>query len=311
MDLEKELREYLEYCQYRKELNAKTIKAYRIDLRQYFDFVGDEIFQRKRNEEFVTMLHKTFQQRTIKRKIASVKAFLRYLEDEEVFAESNPYRKIKVKFKETKSLPRVIPKNEIVKLLSFMYTALDKKGDRCSVLRDLSAVEMLFATGIRVYELSNLKAGNIDLTEGIIQIEGKGGKDRYVQIGNQQVLKLLQRYYIQNKGVIDTCGYFFINRDGKRLTEQSVRNMLKKYAQLSGITRNITPHMFRHSVATYLIEEGVDIVFVQKMLGHASIKTTQIYLHIASKMQMEILRVKHPRNNMQIGYDVNWNEAEF
>lgn len=113
------------------------------------------------------------------------------------------------------------------------------------------------------------------------------------------VLELLQKYFLQNEMAIRRSGYFFVNRNGKRYTEQSIRLMVKQYSRLAGIERNITPHMFRHSFATYLIEEGADISCVQPMLGHSSIKTTQIYVHVAAKMQAEILRNMHPRNRME------------
>ena len=105
---------------------------------------------------------------------------------------------------------------------------------------------------------------------------------------------------MENENEIKKSGCFFINNRGKRYTEQSIRAMLKKYAKQAGIERNITPHMFRHSFATYLIEEGVDVSCVQQILGHSSIKTTQIYIHIAAKKQAEILREMHPRNSMSI-----------
>lgn len=110
----------------------------------------------------------------------------------------------------------------------------------------------------------------------------------------------MKKYYAQNENAIKKNGYFFINSRGGRYTEQSVRLMLKKYTRLAGIERNITPHMFRHSFATYLIEEGVDVSCVQQILGHSSIKTTQIYIHIAARKQAEILREMHPRNRMKI-----------
>ena len=106
--------------------------------------------------------------------------------------------------------------------------------------------------------------------------------------------------YNQNASAIKKSGFFFVNSRGSRYTEQSIRLMLKKYTKLAGIDRNITPHMFRHSFATYLIEEGVDISCVQQILGHSSIKTTQIYIHVAAKIQAEILREMHPRNRMNI-----------
>lgn len=166
--------------------------------------------------------------------------------------------------------------------------------------RDQAVVEMLFATGARVSEISNLKADCVDLNSGLIRIMGKGAKERYIQIGEPEVLNLLKKYYTDNEKEIKACGYFFINQRNQRFTEQSIRGMIKKYAKQAGIERNITPHMFRHSFATYLIEEDVDISCLQRILGHSSIRTTQIYIHVAARKQADILRTKHPRNKMVI-----------
>ncbi len=292
---------YLEYCKFRKELDAKTIKAYRIDLKQYFEFVGSDEPQKDEIESYITNLHKEYKQKTVKRKIASLKAFYNYLEEEE-YIQVSPLRKIKVKFKETVTLPRIIPREEIERLLNYMYSygQEDRHGDDKFWLRDIAVVEMFFAIGARVYEISNIHADCVDLNSGLIRIMGKGGKERCVQIGDESVLDLLNRYYQANEAAIKKCGYFFVNRRGNRFSEQSIRNMMKKYSKLAGIERNITPHMFRHSFATYLIEEGVDVSCVQRILGHSSIKTTQIYIHVAAKKQAEILRDRHPRNKMNI-----------
>lgn len=288
---------YLEYCQYRKELNAKTISAYKIDLKQYFDFIGGDILDKRKIEEFITGLHKKYKQKTVKRKIATIKAFYIYLEEEE-FIQENPFRKIKVKFKENFVLPRIIPKKEIEQLLNYMYSHPGKNEKYW--LRDIAVVEMLFAVGARVYEISNIRRECIDLNTGTMQIMGKGGRERYLNVVSPSVLELLKKYYSANECLIRQSGYFFINRNGNRYTEQSIRLMVKKYCRLAGIERNITPHMFRNSFATYLIEEGADISCVQPILGHSSIKTTQIYIHVAAKMQAEILRNMHPRNKMEL-----------
>lgn len=301
MRLEDKLVAYLKYCEYRKELDKKTLKAYRIDLRQYFEYVCMDNPDKEKIEEYITQLHKNYKQKTVKRKIASIKAFYNYLEENEIIAE-NPFRKIKVKFKETVTLPRIIPREEIEKLLNHMYQCLNEhnKTFRKYMLRDIAVIEVFFATGARVYEISNIREESINLNTGLIRLMGKGGKERYVQISNTSVLEVLKKYYDENKQTIRKCGYFFINNRENRYTEQSIRMMLKKYTKQAGIERNITPHMFRHSCATYLIEEGVDVSCVQQILGHSSIKTTQIYIHIAAKKQAEILREMHPRNNMQI-----------
>ena len=301
MRLEDKLAAYLEYCEYRKELDRKTLKAYRIDLRQYFEYICVDEPDKEKIEEYVTHLHKSYKQKTVKRKIASIKAFYNYLEETEIIAES-PFRKIKVKFKETVTLPRIIPREEIEKLLNHMYQCLNEndKASRKFMLRDVALIEVFFATGARVYEISNIRDDSINLNTGLIRLMGKGGKERYVQISNTSILEVLKKYYDENEQSIKKSGYFFVNNRESRYTEQSIRLMLKKYTKQAGIERNITPHMFRHSFATYLIEEGVDVSCVQQILGHSSIKTTQIYIHIAAKKQAEILKELHPRNNMKI-----------
>ena len=152
-----------------------------------------------------------------------------------------------------------------------------------------------------MYEISNIRTECVNLSSGLIRILGKGHKERYIQIGDAEVLALLNKYYVEYKEEISKSGYFFVNNCGNRYTEQSVRLMIRKYTEAAGIRRKITPHMFRHSFATFLIEEGVDISCVQQILGHSSIQTTQIYIHVAAKKQADILRTRHPRNKMMIG----------
>ena len=301
MNLQNNLKKYLEFCKYRKELSPKTIKAYRIDLTQYLHYISENVLQKEKIEDYITQLHKKYKQKTVKRKIASIKAFYRYLEDAEIIKE-NPFHKIQVRFKETVNLPRIIPREEIEQLLNCMYKILDTSSNvkKNYILRDIAVIEMFFATGARVYEISGIKNECIDLNTGLVRFMGKVGKERYVQISNSHVLKILRKYYVENETSIKKSGYFFINQRGNRYTEQSIRIMLQKYTQKAEIDRHITPHMFRHSFATYLIEDGVDISCVQQILGHSSIKTTQIYIHIAAKKQAEILKRLHPRNRMKI-----------
>lgn len=293
---------YLEFCKYRKKLDQKTVKAYRIDLNQFFIYLNQKEPDKLLIESYITHLHKKFKPKTVKRKLASIKAFYNYLEEEEILEYDNPFRKIKVKFKEASTLPRIIPRETIEQLLNYMYAQKGQTEKKCQkqIIRDLSVVEVFFATGARVYEISNLRYDSIDLNSGSIRIMGKGKKERYIQIGEPSILKLLNEYYVLHENEIKNSGYFFVNRLGKRFTEQSIRLMLRKYAKNAGIEQHITPHMFRHSFATYLIEEGVDISYVQRILGHSSIKTTQIYIYVASKKQAEILRTMHPRNKMNI-----------
>ena len=243
--------EYLKFCQFRKELDEKTLKAYRIDLRQFFDFCDSADPSREKIEEYVTELHRQYKHKTVKRKIASIKAFYHYLEEEEII-EDTPFRKIRVNFKESFILPRIIPRVEIEQLLNCMYAQYERLDGlaRKLWLRDMAVVEMFFATGARVSEISNIQKNNIDLTSGLLCIEGKGDKERYVQIGDEDVLTLLREYYSENAEDIEKCGSFFVNIRGKRFTEQSIRGVLKRHAKQAGIERKLTPHMVRHSLAT-------------------------------------------------------------
>lgn len=297
--------EYLYYGRKQRKLDEKTIRAYYIDLKQFSDYSGQKevVMSRELIRQYILHLHELYKQKTVKRKIASLKAFYSYLEEEEIIGDS-PMRKIRTEFREEKVLPRTIPYSTLETLLSYMYSLkLQEKSTECRTKllnRDIAVVETLFATGIRISELCNLTQKSIDLEQGIFCIKGKGNKERYLQIGTVQVLEQLQEYKQRWEEELKQTDYFFLNRFGERYSEQSARRMVKRYADLAMIDLHVTPHMFRHAFATLLLEEEVDIRFIQKMLGHASITTTQIYAEVASKKQMEILRRKHPRNYMKI-----------
>lgn len=292
---------FLDYCKSRKALNDKTIKAYRIDLRQFAEY-ADNVFSKETICHYINILHEQFKPKTIKRKIASVKAFTHYLLIEDVI-ETNPFNKIDVSFKEPAILPKTIPLNIIKSILSHAYTFLSEAETdyqkRCTA-RDIAVLEILFATGARVSEICNLTHSSVDLINHTIKIFGKGSKERMIQIENPDVLKALQNYYILFQEDIKSCGFFFINKLHNRLSEQSVREIICKYTTMTEYNIHITPHMFRHSFATLLLDEDVDIRYIQKLLGHSSITTTQIYTHVAMAKQKEILAVKHPRNKIKV-----------
>ena len=164
----------------------------------------------------------------------------------------------------------------------------------------IAIIEILFSTGIRISELCNLKKSDVNLYDGSILIFGKGSKERIIQIGSTDVLQLLVTY----KGVfsqeIEKANRFFVNPNATPLSDQAVRRMLKKYSALCGITLHITPHMFRHTFATSLLEADVDIRYIQEMLGHSSINVTEIYTHVALSKQKDILQSKHPRHGFKL-----------
>lgn len=294
--------DYLRYCEYQKNLNSKTLKAYKIDLTQFCSFNNNktEFVNKTSITKYIAYLHTTFKPKSVKRKIASLKAFCNYLENEEII-ELNPFSKIKLNYKEPFHLPKVISLENLQRILSTMYNDIgtgDTNYKLRTTLRDIAVIEMLFATGMRVSELCGLSINDVDLSNKTIRIFGKGARERILQIENIDVLKSLQKYFEFNRELIIKSGCFFVNKLGKRLSEQSVRAMLNDYTKRAQINLHITPHMIRHSFATLLLEEDVDIRYIQQMLGHSSITTTQIYTHVASSKQKQILLTKHPRNKL-------------
>lgn len=293
--------EFFDYCRFHKKLNDKTLRAYEIDLYQYTLFSNS--LSKESLWSYIEHLNRLYKPKTVKRKLATLKAFVHFLLIKDLI-ESNPFDKIETCIREPLLLPKTIPLDTISKLISFSYRQISAaKTDLqlAAAIQNAAIIELLFATGARIAEICNLRFENIDLLGGTIKFYGKGSKERVVPIENEAVLNILNRYISVNTERLSICEFFFINRLGKRMTEQSVRNMLNGYCGLCGIGMHITPHMFRHSFATLLLEEDVDIRYIQKMLGHSSIITTQIYTHVTSSKQKEIIKAKHPRNKIYIG----------
>ena len=295
--------DFICYCQFHKKLSEKTIAAYRIDLTQYRTFSHE--LTRESIGDYIVHLNKCYKPKTVKRKIATLKAFVHFLLIKDRI-DANPFDKIDTSIKEPLMLPKTIPLDTIGRLISFAYKQIDiAKTDyqiKCSV-RNAAIIELLFATGGRVAEICSLHSRDVDIVHRRVKLYGKGSKERVVPIENQSVLNILERYRAISEKKRITTDYFFINKLGHRITEQSVRNMIRNYYKQCGITLHITPHMFRHSFATLLLEEDVDIRYIQRLLGHSSITTTQIYTHVTSAKQKEIIKAKHPRN--KLGYVAN------
>lgn len=296
---------YLDYCKYRKGLNKKTLKAYKTDLVQYIHYLEtisatENGLQRSFVDAYITQLHTLFKPKSAKRKIASLKAFFHYLVYSEIL-KINPFDKIDTSFREPKLLPRTIPLHMIQSFLSTLYAQMEfvrtDYQNRC-LLRDIAVCELLFATGMRISELCSLSPEALDLENGTVRIWGKGAKERILPISHPDVLSALHRYKEEFREDIGICGYFFVNRLHKPLSDQSVRFMINKYAALANLNIHITPHMFRHSFATLLLEQDVDIRYIQKILGHSSITTTEIYTHVSSSRQKDLLEKKNPRNSI-------------
>ena len=294
---------YIDHCRFQKGLSPQTLKAYQIDLNQFVAFapVPGNGYTKENVQAYIAYLHSKYKIKSVKRKIATLKAFFNYLEFEELI-DRNPFRKMQIRLHEPFLLPRTIPLSSIDAILQCAYhqKSLLKNNlyQHRSTQRDIAVLELLFASGMRVSELCTLQPSSVDLANSTIKIYGKGAKERIIQIGNTAVLAALSAYYQAFSEEITKSGWFFTNRLGSQLSDQSVRLMIQKYTMIAGIEQHITPHMFRHSFATLLLEEDVDIRYIQQLLGHSSITTTQIYTHVTSKKQRDILTAKHPRNKI-------------
>lgn len=307
-ELTQNINDYLEYCQAHKRLDAKTQKAYRIDLGQFAHQIPTSdvtAITSRILENYIAKLHQQYAPKTVKRKIASTKAFFHYLEYRERIAQS-PFHKLELKFREPVTLPKTISLHAVETLLSTIYQqhqTAKTEYQRKNALRDAAVIETLFATGIRISELCTLKMQDVDLLEHSILIYGKGSKERKLQIGSHEVANVLIQYRDTYINAIQHCNHFFANQNGTPLSDQSVRRMINKYTTLASIESHITPHMFRHTFATSLLEADVDIRYIQEMLGHSSIHITEIYTHVAMSKQRDILMNKHPRKDFRVGSD--------
>ena len=300
--------EFIFHCQYEKNLSQKTLKAYNIDLKQFLEYENIEKVSIKNIDKHVLKLYiqhlfeRNLKEKTIKRKLATLKAFFNNLEfDEQIVV--NPFRKIRISIKEPKRLPKTLSLREVKKLLSYLYKikhSIDKsKYAYKAIVRDILILELLFATGMRVSEISHLQLSDIDVRTNVVKIIGKGDKERSIHICESEIKNILKEYLTLLEHISKNKKFLFINRLDEQISEQSIRFMIKKYQKLAGIEKHITPHMFRHSFATMLLEEGVDIRYIQHLLGHASIATTQIYTQVNLKHQKKIITTKHPRKNLQ------------
>lgn len=299
------INDYLELCQYQKRLDYKTLNAYRTDLEQFIEHISPATIEEitpATLEKFISQLHQKYKPKTVKRKIASLKAFFHYLEYKELITK-NPFNKVQVKFREPVILPKTIPLSTAEAFLSTIYHQKNSAKtvyQRRNALRDAAVIELLFSTGMRISELCSLKINDVNLQDGSVLIFGKGAKERCMHIGNENILSVLNEYKQDYLTEMLNCKHFFANQSGRVLSAQTVRRMINKYCSLAAIELHITPHMFRHTFATCLLEADVDIRYIQEMLGHSSINITEIYTHVALSKKKDILSTKHPRKDFNI-----------
>lgn len=311
MTLSKAVDDFVWHCEYERTLRPKSIKAYRTDLVQFRAFVaakhGDPavgVIGREVLREYLQRLVETFKPRSAKRKMATLKAFFNHLEFQDVLV-VNPLRKMKVQIRSPDQLPRIMSRYQVRGILKEAYSrkagleAADSTDGRFhAAIRDVAVLELLFATGMRVSEVSRLAKVGVDLRRSCVRVLGKGNRERLIPVCGEEVAQALAQYAkLFNVDGSDTP-YFFVNKHGRRLSEQSIRLMVRRRAKSCGLQINVTPHMFRHTVATLLLENGVDIRYIQSLLGHRSITTTQIYAHVTERARRRVIFRKHPRRGL-------------
>ncbi|HIW77281.1 MULTISPECIES: tyrosine-type recombinase/integrase [Gordonibacter] len=301
-DLTSAVAEYLTYCQQIRRLNAKTIKAYRCDLRQFEEWLHKNKMQFGERAIFgyLAFMNATYAPSSAKRKIASIRAFSAHLYSRN--RAKDPFNLIEVRIKEPKRLPRTIPLVDLKRIIGEPLEASDDPSNYIPV-RNKMIAELLIASGIRISELCSLDEHHFDSGSRSLLIMGKGSKERMIQIESDKTLSAFAVYlkalhaFRAELGVEETSSKaLFINRFGARLTEQSARNALNRLTSEAGVLLHVTPHMFRHTFATMLLEGDVDIRYIQALLGHSSVKTTEIYTHVTSTKLREIMKCKNPRD---------------
>lgn len=288
--------EYKQYLQLEKSLSLNTIDAYLTDIEKLIAYVKAEklpLFnlELKDLHTFVAGLHDIgIHPRSQARIISGIKSFFNYLFMTNVI-DKDPASLLESP-KIGLRIPEVLTVDEIDRIISVIDVSTDDGQ------RNRAIIETLYSCGLRVSELTSLKISNIYIDEEFILIDGKGKKQRLTPISQKALQEIKNYLYVRNLMVIKK-GYediLFLNRRGEDLSRVMVFNIIKRYAKEAGIHKNVSPHTFRHSFATHLLEGGANLRAIQSMLGHESIVTTEIYTHLdKTRIRQEILEF-HPRN---------------
>ena len=294
-----DLEDFKSYILVEKNFSQHTAKAYYSDILAFLIWLGDEECEHINFAKIREYLHfmqvYNYQKTTVARKIASLRTFYKYLHREQKI-ENNPAENL-ISPKRPKSLPKFLTIDEVEEILSNINI------DTPAGYRNRAILELLWASGMRVSELSGLNFGNLNLENNEITVFGKGSKERIILI-TDRAKKYLQGYIDfaralvakdYNLGPITDTSPVFINKTGYRLQTRMIRNVINDIVEKIELPKKVTPHMFRHSFATHLIENGADLRVVQELLGHASISNTQIYTHISMQHMKEVYDETHPR----------------
>jgi integrase/recombinase XerC len=302
LSTEKLLNSFKVYLKFMKNYSKNTIDSYIRDLHQFIDFLHNkDIHLAKASYEEISqyihmlVIKKNLEKTSINRKISAVKHFYQYLNKEKII-QSNPALNIQHQ-KQDKKIPNYLNIDEVYSLLEF-------SDNNCKNIeknyRDNAILELIYSSGLRVSEVVGLNLENIDFSQNIIKVLGKGNKERFV-IFNDKAKKKLKNYLKIRKNVLkeknnrELVTPVFTNLKGKRITSRSIQMMVKERAIKANITKKVTPHVLRHSFASHLLNQGMDIRMIQELLGHSSLSTTQIYTHISIDKIIEVYDKSHPK----------------
>ncbi len=288
--MDKYIDKFIRYLEIEKNYSAHTILNYRLDLINFKEFCGeielekiDYLFLRK---YLAVLKEKNLGNRSVGRHLSSLRSFFRFLTREN-HLKINPILMLSSP-KLDKHLPSFMTEAEVAKLIELAFAKNDKDERG---LRDRAILETFYSSGLRISELVALSLSDIDFISGIIKVMGKGKKERMVPIGDI-ALMAIRKYLDKRKKQGEAI---FLNKNGKRITTRGVWDIVKKYLKSAGINQGVSPHTFRHSFATHLLNRGADLRTVQELLGHASLSTTQIYTHLTTEKLKSVYDKAHPR----------------
>jgi integrase/recombinase XerD len=278
--------DFLRFCSVERQLSEHTLLAYTADLADFRKWLPanvpiPEIYESTLKDYLTDMVEeRKLAVATVRRRFACLRAFFRRLAG--LGQTSDPFVAWRLQLPRRKRLPRTLSRPEISSLLISMSSTGGAKRLECeSILA--TAVRIMVSTGIRVGELCRLRIDDISPDGASFRIYGKGARDRIAYISDVRLQHELRHLVLCRRQLGNGGGALFVNRYGLPMKPQSIRSKLRRYAGEIGLTRRVTPHMLRHTAATLLIETGVDIRFVQRLLGHSSIATTEIYTHVSDE----------------------------
>lgn len=289
------LSKYLDYLTYQKNFSKYTIKSYENDILEYLGYLrenGLDFLKVSYDDVHFYLMYlkekKMDNNSSIDRKISALRSFYKFLVNDGVISNNVFY--LVNGLKKDKKLPKYFEYNELEELFSVPNI------DSYLGQRDLLILEMLYATGVRVGELVMIRVDDINIGNRTINILGKGNKERIVRYGDY-CSDILNKYLSGGYVCLNKKGlpYLFLNKNGDRITERGIRYILDSIIKKTSINKNISPHMIRHSFATHLLNEGCDLLSVQKLLGHESISATQIYTHVSVDRLKDVYYKSFPR----------------